>query len=86
MNVLIVIKIAVMISIRCNAHAQPIRPYALRSKWKDPEQPISWLRDLFTKYVAATALEMRRAYVHATPLSTINWVSSLTAILEGCLR
>jgi dynein heavy chain len=103
-----------------------VRPYAQKAKWKDPEQPVKWLTDMFNKcgpagaraawlhcclhlrsrptarispgppapaaplpacrYVPGTIFEMRKSFSHITPLGTMNWVTTLVNILEGCLR
>lgn len=65
---------------RCN------RPYAEKAKWKDVEQPIGWMRDLFVKYVPPTIFEMKKAYSPVTPLNAMNYVTTLVNILEGCLK
>ncbi len=33
-----------------------------------------------------TILEMKKAYNHVTPLSTMNFVTTMVNILEGCLK
>ncbi len=63
-----------------------VRPYAQKAKWKDPEQPVKWLTDMFNKYVPGTIFEMRKSFSHITPLGTMNWVTTLVNILEGCLK
>ncbi len=80
----------------CHAHSQKaskskmlvglFRPYAEKSKWKDVEQPIGWMRDLFVKYVPPTIFEMKKAYSPVTPLNAMNYVTTLVNILEGCLK
>jgi dynein heavy chain len=62
------------------------RPYAEKAKWKDPSLPCKWLTELFDKYVPPTILEMKKAYNHITPLATMNFVTTLVNILEGCLK
>lgn len=59
--------------------------YAAKAKWKDPAQPQQWMQDLFDKYCPATIFEIKRAYDHITPLNTMNFVTALVNILEGCL-
>lgn len=66
----------------CGSH----RPYADKAKWKDVEQPIGWMRDLFVKYVPPTIFEMKKAYSPVTPLNAMNYVTTLVNILEGCLK
>eukprot|EP00882_Tetradesmus_deserticola_P022756 GHRQ01024705.1.p2 GENE.GHRQ01024705.1~~GHRQ01024705.1.p2 ORF type:complete len:208 (+),score=99.85 GHRQ01024705.1:485-1108(+) len=63
-----------------------VRPYAETAKWKDPNQPVQWLSDLFDKYVPDTIFEMVKSYRHITPLSTMNFATTLTNILEGVLK
>ncbi|KAK9867723.1 hypothetical protein WJX84_004647 [Apatococcus fuscideae] len=63
-----------------------VRPYAEKAKWKDPEQPVAWVRELFGKYVPTTIFEMRKSFSPITPLNTMNYVTTLVNILEGCLR
>lgn len=46
-----------------------------RANPQDPSQPVKWLSDLFGKYLPATIAEMRRAFSHITPLSTMNFVT-----------
>jgi dynein heavy chain len=41
---------------------------------------------LFDKYVPDTIFEMKKSYRHITPLSTMNFVTTLTNILEGVLK
>lgn len=53
---------------------------------QDPNQPSKWLSDMFDKYVPDTIFEMKKAYRHITPLSTMNFVTTLTNILEGVLK
>lgn len=53
---------------------------------QDPRQPMQWLSDLFDKYVPDTIFEMKKSYRHITPLSTMNFVTTLTNILEGVLK
>ena len=62
------------------------RPYAEKSKWKEVEQPIGWMRDLFVKYVPATIFEMKKSFSPVTPLNAMNYVTTLVNILEGCLK
>ena len=64
----------------------PYRPYAEKTKWKDVEQPVGWMRDLFLKYVPPTIFEMKKAYSPVTPLNAMNYVTTLVNILEGCLK
>jgi hypothetical protein len=47
---------------------------------------VQWLSDLFDKYVPDTIFEMKKSYRHITPLSTMNFVTTLTNILEGVLK
>jgi dynein heavy chain len=63
-----------------------VKPYAERAKWKDPSQPVTWLAELFEKYVPETLLEMKKSYVHITPLTQMNFVTTLVNILEGVLK
>lgn len=63
-----------------------VRPYAEKAKFKDPNVPCQWLRDLFDKYIPATIFEMKKAYSHITPLATMNFVTTLVNILEGCIK
>ena len=63
-----------------------VHAYAEKAKWKDPEQPKKWMRELFAKYVPATIFEIKKSYNHLTPLATMNWVTSLVNVLEGCLK
>lgn len=58
------------------------RPYAEKAKWADLEVPLGHLRDLFAKYVPPTVLELRQSFVHVVPLNTMNFVTTLCAILE----
>lgn len=58
------------------------RPYAEKAKWADPAVPLGHLRDLFAKYVPPTTFELRKNFVHVVPLNTLNFVSTLCAILE----
>eukprot|EP00884_Botryococcus_braunii_P010094 jgi/Botrbrau1/19086/Bobra.0077s0003.2 len=60
--------------------------YAAKAKWKDPEQPITWLMELVQKYVPATITEFRKSYSSMCPLNAMNYVSTLLSILEGILR
>ena len=60
--------------------------YAVRAKWKDPSIPVQWLRDCFEKYVPETIVEMKKALSPITPLGTMNYVTSLIRVLEGCLK
>jgi hypothetical protein len=53
---------------------------------QDANQPVQWLSDLFDKYVPDTIFEMKKSYRHITPLSTMNFVTTLTNILEGVLK
>lgn len=62
------------------------RPYAEKAKWKDVEQPVSWMHDLFAKYVPPTIFEMKKSYSPVTPLNAMNYVTTLVNILEGCLK
>lgn len=62
------------------------RPYAEKAKWKDVEQPITWMRELFAKYVPPTIFEMKKSYSPVTPLNAMNYVTTLVNILEGCLK
>lgn len=62
------------------------RAYADKSKWKDVEQPIGWMRDLFAKYVPPTIFEMKKSFAPVTPLNAMNYVTTLVNILEGCLK
>lgn len=53
---------------------------------QDLNQPIKWLSEMFDKYIPDTIFEMVKSYRHITPLSTMNFVSTLTNILEGVLK
>ena len=64
----------------------PCRPYAEKAKWKDVEQPMTWMRDLFAKYVPDSIFEMKKSYSTITPLNAMNHVTTLVNILEGCLK
>jgi dynein heavy chain, axonemal len=59
--------------------------YAAKAKWKDPALPEQWVNDLITKYCPPTIFAMKKAYDHITPLNTMNFITTLTSILEGCL-
>jgi dynein heavy chain, axonemal len=59
--------------------------YAVKAKWKDPAVPQAWITELVAKYCPAAVTEMKRAYDHVTPLNTMNFINTLTNILEGCL-
>lgn len=59
--------------------------YAARTKWKDPSVPLKWVTELVAKYCPPTIFEMKKAYDPITPLNTMNFVTTLTNILEGCL-
>lgn len=63
-----------------------VPPYAKAAKWKDLEQPGIWLQELFDKYVPETIFEMKKGFSHITPLATMNFVTTLVNILEGCLK
>ncbi|KAK9817742.1 hypothetical protein WJX72_001478 [[Myrmecia] bisecta] len=63
-----------------------VRPYAEKAKWKDPEQPVSWMKEMFTRYVPPTIFEMKKSFSPITPLNTMNYVTTLVNILEGCLK
>lgn len=63
-----------------------VKDYAVRAKWKDPELPVQWLSDYFDRYIPDTILEMKKSFSPITPLGTMNHVTSLTHILEGCLK
>lgn len=58
------------------------RPYAEKAKWADPSVPVGYLRELFQRYVPPTLFELRKSFVHVVPLNTMNFVSTLCAILE----
>lgn len=66
----------------CQSAAFPPRPYAEKAKWADPAVPLGHLRDLFAKYVPPTVFELRKSFVHVVPLNTMNFVTTLCAILE----
>ena len=57
-----------------------------RAKGYDAAQPMAWLNALVDKYVPDTIFEMKKSYAHITPLATMNWVSTLVAILESMLK
>jgi dynein heavy chain, axonemal len=59
--------------------------YAAKAKWKDLSQPEQWIAELVAKYCPPAVFEMKKAYDHITPLNTMNFISTLTNILEGCL-
>jgi dynein heavy chain len=63
-----------------------IKPYAEKAKWKDPMQPCKWITDMFDKYIPSTIIEMKKAYSHVTPLSTMNFLTTMVNILEGCIK
>ncbi|MEW5298846.1 MAG: hypothetical protein WDW36_001923 [Sanguina aurantia] len=63
-----------------------VAPYAERAKWKDPQQPQAWLRGMFERYIPPTIFEMKRSFSHITPLATMNFLTTLVNILEGCLK
>eukprot|EP00879_Flechtneria_rotunda_P027778 GHRR01029772.1.p1 GENE.GHRR01029772.1~~GHRR01029772.1.p1 ORF type:complete len:1069 (+),score=390.30 GHRR01029772.1:36-3209(+) len=63
-----------------------VRPYAEKAKWKDPNQPVKWLSDMCDKYVPDTIFEMKKSFSHITPLSTMNFITTLTNILEGVMN
>eukprot|EP00891_Asterochloris_glomerata_P001316 jgi/Astpho2/1316/Aster-06188 len=63
-----------------------VRPYAEKAKWKDVEQPMTWMRELFAKYVPESIFEMKKSYSTITPLNAMNHVTTLVNILEGCLK
>jgi dynein heavy chain len=41
---------------------------------------------MFDKYVPDTVFEMKKSFSHITPLSTMNFVTTLVNILEGVLK
>lgn len=63
-----------------------VKPYAERAKWKDPQLPCTWLREMFDKYIPPTLLEMKKSYSHITPLAQMNFISTLVNIMEGVLK
>lgn len=63
-----------------------VKPYAERAKWKDPQQPQTWLKDMFERYIPPTIFEMKKSFSHITPLATMNFLTTLVNILEGCLK
>ncbi|GAB4813657.1 hypothetical protein N2152v2_000703 [Parachlorella kessleri] len=63
-----------------------LKAYAKAAKWSDPEVPLKYLRELFSKYVPATILEMKKSFQHIVPLGTMNWVTTLLNILEGLIK
>lgn len=65
--------------------ARVMPEYAAKAKWKDPTQPGKWVTELVEKYCPTAIFEMKKAYDHITPLNTMNFVTSLTNVLEGCL-
>ena len=44
------------------------------------------MRGYFDAYVPGALFEMKKSYSHITPLGTMNWVTSLVNILEGCIK
>ena len=38
------------------------------------------------RYIPPTIFEMKKSYNHITPLATMNFVTTLVNILEGCLK
>jgi hypothetical protein len=38
------------------------------------------------RHVPGAIFEMRKSFSHITPLGTMNWVTTLVNVLEGCLR
>ncbi|CAD7704939.1 unnamed protein product [Ostreobium quekettii] len=62
------------------------RPYAVAAKWKDPDVPVGWLAEMFDKYVGPSIFEMKKSFSTITPLATMNFVTTLVNILEGCLK
>ena len=62
-----------------------IPDYASKAKWSDPSQPMTYMKDLFAKYVPATLTAVRKNFDYITPLPKMNLVSTLTNILEGLL-
>ena len=47
---------------------------------------MTWMRELFAKYVPDTIFEMKKSYSHITPLNTMNHITTLVNVLEGCLK
>lgn len=62
------------------------RPYCEKAKFKDIDAQVALFEGLFERYVPDTVLEMKMSYSHITPLNTMNWVSTMTNILEGLLK
>jgi dynein heavy chain len=48
--------------------------------------PVSWLSEMFERYVPTCVFEMKRSYSHITPIGTMNFVTTLVNILEGVLK
>ena len=42
--------------------------------------------DMFEKYIPPTIIEMKKSYSHVTPLSTMNFLTTMVNILEGCIK
>ena len=57
--------------------------YASAAKWSDTAQPLTWMKDLFAKYVPDALIEMKKNFSYVTPLTVMNLVGTLTSILEG---
>ena len=60
--------------------------YAVKTKFKDPTQPVQWLTELVDKYLPDTIFEMKKSFQHITPLETMNFCTTLVNILEGMLK
>ena len=41
---------------------------------------------MFDKYVPPTIIEMKKSYSHVTPLATMNYLTTMVNILEGCIK
>jgi dynein heavy chain len=41
---------------------------------------------VLSRYIPPTIFEMKKSYSHITPLATMNHMTTLVNILEGCLR
>jgi hypothetical protein len=38
------------------------------------------------QYIPPTILEMKKSYSHVTPLATMNFLTTMVNILEGCIK
>jgi dynein heavy chain len=71
----------------CTSWVKRVVPgFAVKAKFKDPDFPVKCISKFISTYVGATIFEMKKSYVHITPLATMNWVTTLTNILEGMLK